>query len=108
MASDSSYGNNGLFILPINRRPGGFIVIASDGMGWEHISISVRENGKSRTPTWDECCRMKAIFWDEEDCVIQYHPPKSEYINNHPNCLHLWRPVGIDIPMPPKIMVGVK
>jgi hypothetical protein len=40
--------------------------------------------------------------------VIQYHPPESEYVNNHPNCLHLWRPTGCALPMPPSIMVGVK
>ena len=37
----------------------------------------------------------KALFWDEDDCVIQYHPPRSEYVNNHQNCLHLWRPIGV-------------
>lgn len=37
----------------------------------------------------------------------QYHPPKSAYVNNHPNCLHLWRPIGIEMPRPPSIMVGI-
>ena len=73
-------------------------------MGWEHVSVSRRD----RCPTWDEMCLVKALFWDEEDCVIQYHPPRSEYVNNHPNCLHLWRPIGVSLPMPPSIMVGFK
>jgi hypothetical protein len=50
---------------------------------------------------------IKDIFWDEDDCVIQYHPPKEDYIDNHKFCLHLWRPIGVEIPRPPKIMVGI-
>lgn len=72
--------------------------------GWEHVSVSRRD----RCPTWDEMCLVKSIFWDEDDCVIQYHPPRSEYVNNHPNCLHLWRPIGVSLAMPPSIMVGFK
>ena len=55
-----------------------------------------------------EMCQIKALFWDEDDCVIQYHPQSSEHVNNHPNCLHLWRPIGVSLPMPPSIMVGLK
>ena len=76
-------------------------VVFSWGGGWEHISVGY----KNRTPTWDEMCIVKDIFFDEEECVVQYHPPKSEYVNNHPYVLHLWKPIGIKIPMPPKIMV---
>ena len=47
------------------------------------------------------------IFTDGEDVVIQYQPKKSEYVNRHENCLHLWRP-GLEdhIPTPPKELVG--
>jgi len=76
--------------------------IASDQMAWEHVSVSLGD----RCPTWDEMCRVKNIFWDEEDCVVQYHPPKSDYVNNHPYCLHLFRPIGIELPKPNSIMVG--
>jgi hypothetical protein len=41
-----------------------------------------------------------------EDVVIQYHPTKSEYVNLHDNCLHMWRPVEVEIPTPPKELVG--
>lgn len=70
---------------------------------WEHVSISTQ----TRCPTWEEMCFVKDLFWDEEDCVVQYHPPKSDYINCHPRCLHLWRPIGLEIPRPPKILVGI-
>lgn len=96
-------GNNGAFFIRLKH---GQTVhaIASDGMGWEHVSVSRRD----RCPTWDEMCQVKALFWDEEDCVVQFHPPRSEYVNNHEFCLHLWRPVGIRLPMPESIMVGIK
>ncbi len=94
---------NGYFIVPLKHQQK-LRIIASDGFGWEHVSVSRRD----RCPTWDEMCQIKALFWDEDDCVIQYHPPRSEYVNNHPNCLHMWRPIGVSLPMPPSIMVGFK
>jgi hypothetical protein len=53
-------------------------------------------------------CFVKDLFWEPEDCVMQLHPRRSEYINNHPYVLHLWRPVRDRIPEPPSIYVGVK
>jgi hypothetical protein len=105
MASDASYGNNGAFAVP---GPRGFKlnVIAGDGLGWEHVSVSVKD--AARCPTWDEMCAIKELFWDGEDCVVQYHPPKSDYVNNHPYVLHLWRPVGVEMPRPPHELVGVR
>ena len=99
MYSDASYGNNGAFLISLSRE---LHAVASDGGGWEHVSISA-ENGP---PTWAEMCEVKALFWDDDDCVVQYHPPKRDYVNYHPNCLHLWRPVGVEIPRPPIIFVG--
>ncbi len=104
MASDESNGNNGAFWIP--GRPGRppFQVIASDGDGWEHVSVSLPD----RIPTWDEMCTVKAMFWSDGDCVMQLHPPRSEWVNNHSRCLHLWRPVDQEIPAPPGWMVGDK
>ncbi len=42
--------------------------IASDGEGWEHVSITIRGN---RCPNWKEMCFIKDLFWGEEDTVIQ-------------------------------------
>lgn len=93
-------GPNGLFFIPV----GGvmFKVIASVGEGWEHVSVS-RDD---RTPTWDEMCAIKSHFWRDEETVVQYHPPKSEYVNHHPHCLHLWRPTEAEIPRPPTYLTG--
>lgn len=97
--SDASYGNNGAFWVMLKRAQKVF-VIASD---WDHVSVSRQD----RVPTWDEMCQIKALFWDGNDCVIQFHPPESDYINNHPNCLHLWRSTAQEMPRPPKWMVGL-
>jgi hypothetical protein len=53
-------------------------------------------------------CYVKSLFWDDEEAVMQLHPPKSEWVNNHPYALHLWRPIGATIPLPPSVLVGKK
>lgn len=105
-ATDSSYGNNGIFAF---KKAGvNYYIIASDGKGWEHVSIHVVEDNNldsTRCPTWEEMCVVKSIFWDDEDLVVQYHPPKSQYVNRHNFTLHLWRPTAVLIPLPPLDMV---
>lgn len=103
MGSDERNGCNGAFMVTLKRGQR-LAVIASDGGGWEHVSVSRRD----RCPLWDEMCAVKALFWDDGDCIVQFHPPRSEYVNNHPYCLHLWRVTdGREFPLPPGIMVGL-
>lgn len=108
-------GNNGAFVIPTRligppgsksfaSRPEFFRAIAGNGEGWEHVSVSL----PNRCPTWEEMCAIKDLFWDAEDCVVQYHPPKSEYVNCHLYCLHLWRPIGFDLARPHHSLVGPK
>lgn len=106
MASDDSAGANGAFFLP---GPNGDVltVVISDGSGWrhsgfvgepwEHVSVSC----ETRTPTWEEMEWVKRVFWRDDECVIQYHPPRDKYVNCHPHVLHMWKPQGTYIPMPP-------
>lgn len=105
--SDDSYGFNGAFRfnLPGEVRP--ICVIASDCLGWQHVSVSFGQGAK-RCPSWDVMCAVKDLFWEPDQEVIQFHPAKSEYVNFHPGCLHLWRPNGDTppIPIPPSILVG--
>lgn len=85
-------------------------VIASDAqhVGWEHVSVHVRyvRDGQRmmRTPSWDEMCAIKDMFWEPTECVVQFHPPASSHINTHPHVLHLWRHVE-PFAMPPQICV---
>lgn len=81
-------------------------VIVSDAVlpdyPWEHVSVSC----KNRCPNWPEMDFIKRLFWDDTECVMQLHVPRQDHVNHHPYCLHLWRPVGAEIPRPPSIMVG--
>ena len=82
--------------------------IASDGGGWEHVSVTVEDS--RRPPPWGVMCRVKDLFWADTEWVVQFHPPKSEHVNNHPGCMHLWRctDAGKRQPTPPWQFVGVK
>lgn len=90
----------------------------SNGEGWEHVSVSIvrlkpdyhqSKRGVAvktgKLPNWREMCAVKDLFWDPEDCVVQYHPPHSEYVNCW-EVLHLWRPIEGEIPRPPGFLVG--
>ena len=81
-------------------------VIWSRGGGWEHVSVSPM---KSRiVPSWDDMCLLKDIFFNNDEAVIQIHPPKGEYVNNMSNCLHLWRCYYTDMVLPPSCFVGIR
>lgn len=78
--------------------------IMSWGAGFEHCSVSL----PTRCPSWEQMCVIKEAFWKDDECCMQLHPPKSNYVNNHPYCLHIWRPINVEIPQPPSVMVGIK
>jgi hypothetical protein len=112
MSSTPMDGNNGLFIIPLGKTLYAHCAV-SDGMGWERVSISLVRIIKKkqlvsvrRCPTWGEMCTVKATFWGEEDAVAQFHPPKSEYVNEHPYVLHLWVPTTHPLLLPPSDLVG--
>ena len=118
LATRPHEGLYGAFLLE-NRITGRkLLVVASDGsywkeagmpgsVAWEHVSVSIV--GKpGHCPNWPEMAGVKDLFWGEEDCVMQLHPPASEYVNYHRGTLHLWRPIGVEIPRPPSICVGPK
>lgn len=105
-ASDRRYGPCGMFhvVGPLSRP---LFIMAGAGqpdIPWEHVSVS----RKQHPPTWVEMCWVKDLFWYDHECVMQLHPPKADYVNNHPNCLHLWRPHDGAIPRPPAALVGDK
>jgi hypothetical protein len=121
LGSTSAAGNNGAFFLQSPEPGWRLAVIASDSSdpgipdewrGWEHVSVhafrdAARNLVRMRTPTWKEMAFVKDLFWDGDDVVMQLHPRKSEYVNNHPHTLHLWRSTRTPIPTPPSILVGV-
>lgn len=109
-ATPASYGNAGMFLFPHYKvKDYEIVCMISDMEGWEHVSVTIKRKGKeaTRCPTWEEMCWVKSQFWEEEECVIEYHPPKSEYVSCHAFCLHLWKPIGITLPLPDSLMVGL-
>jgi hypothetical protein len=102
LASKPGSGMNGAYeiIGPVSL----ISVIASNGGGWEHVSVSVSSR-PDILPGWEEMCFVKDLFWRPEECVLQYHPSEEDYVNIHPSVLHLWRPIDQEIPKPLKIMV---
>lgn len=93
----------GYFFVTRTGEPTLRVIACEDYDGWDHVSVSL----PNRTPTWEEMCRIKNLFWDPDDCVMQLHPPRTNYVNCHPYCLHLWRPThGVTIPQPPSWLVG--
>lgn len=69
-----------------------------EGRGWEHVSVS----HPSRCPTWEEMCKVKEMFWRDDETVVQFHPRKERYYNVHPYCLHLWKMADTEYVLPPQ------
>jgi hypothetical protein len=104
MATDESAGNNGAFVL---IGPRGLLdVIASDGMGWDHISV--KPGARRGTPTWEEMTFAASQFWADDDVLVQFRPARKDYVNMHEQVLHWWRKQDGDHETPPSIMVGIK
>jgi hypothetical protein len=100
--------DGGEFVIPHrlkNYATRKYLVVASNGMGWEHASIHIMQGRESLTPNWEDMCYIKNLFWEESDTVIQYHPAKNDYVNVHPNVLHLWRATEQAFPQPPKVCI---
>lgn len=68
----------------------GSVVWGADEDGWEHVSVAPFDH--TVIPSWDDMCRIKDIFFEDEEIALQIHPKRSEYVNKVENCLHLWRP----------------
>ena len=51
---------------------------------------------------------VKDIFWNKDEVVIQIHPAEADYVNNVPNCLHLWRCTYREMVLPPSVLVGLR
>ena len=92
-------GGHGYLTHPLVK--GKLTIRFSFGGDWDHVSVS----HPRRTPGWDEMCLIKDIFFDKDECVLQYHPSETEYVNMHPHCLHLWKPQNVEFPIPKKVFV---
>jgi hypothetical protein len=76
------------YVIKHPRTKANLTVIASVDNGWNHVSVSLEK----RTPIWDEMCFVKNLFFQPEEMCLQFHPKKSQYVNAHNFCLHIWQP----------------
>ena len=107
IAGDRGAGPYGAFRLTHPDTGRTLQIIASDGRDWaaeglvwpvwEHVSVSTG----TTVPRWEEMRWVKGLFWEPEEWVVQYHPAAASYVNVHERVLHLWKPVGVSIPVPP-------
>ena len=93
---------NGMFQFRMRQDGPPFKVIASSDCGWDHVSVST----PARCPTWEEMETVRRMFFEPHETVMQLHPPLADYVNDHPFCLHLWRPQAATLPRPPQWMIG--
>lgn len=104
-----------LFCIATSSRGLGIYDEAEPNQRWEHVSVSARildtlagmPKEKQRLPTWAEMCHVKDLFWKPEEAVVQFHPARADYVNEHQHCLHLWRPEFVELPAPDPILVGM-
>lgn len=94
--------NEGAFHVPCPATGRVLQIIASNGGGWDHVSVSL----PTRCPNWQEMDFIKRAFFKDEECAMQLHVPAADHISVHPYCLHLWRPHLCEIPRPPAEYVG--
>ena len=68
----------------------------------EHVSVSCCN--RKKLPTWDDMCKLKKMFFNDDEMVVQIHPSEENYLHgvSRPgfktleNVLHLWRPMDGD------------
>lgn len=73
-----------------------FTFVCSIESNWEHVSVGIYKE-RRKTPTWEDMCAVKQIFWADNEEVHQIHPTEEHYIHRVgliENILHLWRPLG--------------
>jgi hypothetical protein len=71
--------------LWVSRTRGLSVILSIDG-GHRHLSIA----SPARYPSWDEILRVRNWYFPEEMEVVMVLARRSEYVNLHPTCFHLW------------------
>jgi hypothetical protein len=73
-----------------------------DGRAWYHVSFSFTDH----LPTYDDLQLVRKCFIGEAHTALQIFPPKSEYVNHHQYCLHLYVCLSEEI-VPDSIVKGM-
>lgn len=66
-------------------------VITREPEGW-HLSVSFRplRGAPLRLPSWDELKDARYRFVPDRAHMAALLPPRAEWVDIHPTCLHLW------------------
>ena len=93
------YGNGAQYVFTnlITRQKTMSVIITAeiqrDGKRWLHVSMA-RAN---RVPDWQEIKLVKSLFIGDDKTALQVFPPKSQFVNIHEFCLHLWHCLDGDV-----------
>uniref|UniRef100_UPI003F49152D DUF7694 domain-containing protein n=1 Tax=Promicromonospora sp. CA-291202 TaxID=3240016 RepID=UPI003F49152D len=63
-------------------------VVTHEPQGW-HVSVSF-SGAMLRLPTWDELKDARYRFVPDRAHMAALLPPRAEWVDIHPTCLHLW------------------
>lgn len=92
----------GTFVLP--TRWGTLLechLHAPPGAPWERVGVlTKKKRGGYREPSWDEMKLVKAVFFRDDETVLQFHPPEDEKLKLPYPILFLWRPTKVEAPRP--------
>lgn len=97
-------GNQGRFVFLCPGTGRILLVVSSDRRDWAEAGPLLKQPTKA--PAWPEMAWVKDLFWGPEETVMQLHVPAVDHINYHVGCLHLWKPIGVEIPRPPGATVA--
>lgn len=70
--------------------------VEQDGRRWLHLSVA----SPDWLPKYETLVEVKELFIGRERKAIQVFPPRSQHVNQHPNCIHLWHCVEAEDPLP--------
>ncbi len=119
LASDASFGNNGVFFIPAGTEavpdenkvlvhsPYFILCVLSDQRDWEHIAVAIHTIGPPRAPVKEEVEAVRNMFWGKDDTVVQF-TTSSNFKDDNPHTVHLWRNPLMDIPVPPAELFGLE
>lgn len=105
LASDSSFGNNGIFFVPAGKElaldnqgtptqvPYFLLIVASNQEAWEHVTIMIHTIAAPRAPIKQEVEIVRNMFWNSKDDHVFQYMPSDKYKEEAPLCCHLWRKV---------------
>tara|TARA_R100000808_G_scaffold25089_2_gene61684 strand:- start:4392 stop:4853 length:462 start_codon:yes stop_codon:yes gene_type:complete len=96
------FPNGGMFVLPISASNFAVCVV-SDGKykkedtGWEHVAVHIvyefgrKKKRRSRAIKQDELQKVRDVFWEPEDNVIQCFSKESLEGDGWEVNVHLWK-----------------